>query len=280
MTGKVKSKLVHGLDRDRLAVVSGALVLGLALGRFVETPVKEVATSALGSQLGINLSATTLTLLVMAGLAVTAVDSLVRSHPLARRGEVARGTHLWIVPGLLVLGLAGWLAGLEDLTRWTYFIIASALVIPIALAAEYAAIDPAQRDQPIVIWTETALAFLSALIIYNRVYDLGIRALLGGPAIAAVSALLSMRLLWYTTASPLIVARYSLATGLLIGLVYWPLKYAQLSTFSGGMVLLVLFYGASGLSKHHLLGEINWRIIAEYFGVALIVLLLTWLLAR
>lgn len=280
MTGKTRSKLAHGLDRDRLAVLSGALVLGLALGRFVETPVRQVATSALGSQLGINVSATTLTLLVMVGMAITAVDSLVRSHPLTRQGQVTHGMHLWIVPGLLVLGLSAWLAGLEDLARWTYFIIASALVIPIALAAEYAAIDPEQRSRPYVAWTETALAFLAALIIYNRVYDLGIRALLGGPTIMAVSALLSMRLLWYAAGSPMIAARYSLATGLLIGLVSWPLNYVPLSTFSGGMVLLVLFYGATGLSKQHLLGEINWRIIAEYFGVAVIVLLLTWLQAR
>jgi hypothetical protein len=46
--GKTSNNLLHGLDRDRLGVLSGAILLALALGRFVETPVRPLITTLLG----------------------------------------------------------------------------------------------------------------------------------------------------------------------------------------------------------------------------------------
>jgi hypothetical protein len=111
------------LDRDRLSVLSGALVLGLALGRFLEAPSRSLALDVLGSPLGINLSATTVMLLLSLGLGATAVESLVRSHPLARQGELLRSVIHWLMPALLVLGLAGWLLDFEAVGVWTAGIV-------------------------------------------------------------------------------------------------------------------------------------------------------------
>ena len=279
IAGKTNNKMVHGLDRDRLGVLSGALLLGLALGRFVETPVRPVGTSVLGSPLSINLSATTLMLLVMAGMAATAVESLLRSHPLVRQDGLARSYHFWIVPGLLVVGLTGWLAVFEDIGYWTLGLMASALIIPLSLAAEYAAVDPDQRDRAFVGWAETLLVYLAALILFTRIYDLGARALLSGTAILLIVALLVTRLLWYTTERPSLAARDGLAVGLVIGLVSWGLNYLPLSTAAGGLIMLVLFYALAGLIQHYLTGDLDRRLIMEYVGVAALGLLLIWLLA-
>ena len=279
IAGKTNNNLVHGLDRDRLGVLSGALLLGLALGRFVETPVRPLGTSVLGSPLTINLSATTLMLLVMVGMAVTAVESLVRSHPLVRQDGLPRSYHFWIVPGLLVVGLTGWLAVFEDIGLWTLGLMAGAIIIPLSLAAEYAAVDPAQREKDFVGWAETLLVFLAALILFTRIYDLGVRALLSSTAILLVSALLVTRLLWYTTTRPILAAGYGLAVGLVIGLIAWVLNYLPLSTAAGGLILLLLFYALAGLIQHYLTDRLDRRVIVEYAGVTALGMLLIWLLA-
>jgi hypothetical protein len=277
--GKTNNNLLHGLDRDRLGVLSGAILLALALGRFVETPVRPLSTSVLGSPLGINLSATILMLLVMAGMAVTAVESLLRSHPLVRQNELMRTYHFWIVPGLLVVGLTGWLAAFEDIGFWTLGLMASAIIVPLSLAAEYAAVDPEQRGSAFVGWAETLLVYLAALILFTRVYDLGVRALLSGTAVLFVTTLLVTRLLWYSTKRPSLAAGYGLAVGLIIGLVSWALNYLPLSTVAGGLILLVLFYALVGLIQHYLTANLDRRNILEYVGVTAVSLLLIWILA-
>jgi len=278
IAGKANNNLVHGLDRDRLGVLSGALLLGLALSRFVETPVQSLGTSVLGSPLGINLSETTLMLLVMVGMAVTAVESLLRSHPLARQGSLVRTYHFWIVPGLLVAGLALWLAVFENIGSWTFGLIASAIIIPLSLSAEYATVDPEQRGLAFVGWLETVLVYLTALLLYTRIYDVGDRALLSGPAVVFITALLVTRLLWYSTERPLLAAGYGLVVGLVLGLVAWMLNYLPLSTATGGLVLLVLFYALAGLIQNYLAGNLDRRVILEYVGVVALGLLLIWLL--
>ncbi len=278
IAGKANNNLAHGLDRDRLSVLSGALLLGLALSRFVETPVQSLGTSVLGSPLSIDLSETTLMLLVMVGMAVTAVESLLRSHPLARQGTLARTYHFWIVPGLLVAGLALWLAIFENIGSWTLGLIASAIIIPLSLATEYAAVDPEKRGRAIVGWLETVLVYLTALLLYTRIYDVGARALLSGPAVLLITTMLVTRLLWYSTERPLLAVGYGLFIGLVLGLVTWLLNYSALSTATGGLVLLVLFYALAGLIQSSLAGILDRRVVFEYVGVVVLGLLLIWLL--
>jgi hypothetical protein len=277
--GKTNNRLLHGLDRDRLGVLSGALLVGLALGRFVETPVRPFSATVLGSPLGIDLSATTLMVLVMAGMAATAVESLLRSHSLARQNEFGRTYHFWIVPGLLVVGMTAWLAAFEDIGLWTLGLMASAIIVPLSLAAEYAAVDPDQRGSAYAGWAETLLVYLAALILFTRIYDLGARALLSGTAVLIVAALLVTRLLWYTTSRPVLAAGYGLFVGLIVGLISWGLNYMPLSTAAAGLLLLVLFYALSGLVQQYLTGRLDRRVIIEYVGGAAAGLLLIWLLA-
>ncbi len=59
-------QLDHKLNRDRLGLMSGALLLGLGFTRLVEIPGRYLVMNALGSPLGINLSGSTLLLLIMA----------------------------------------------------------------------------------------------------------------------------------------------------------------------------------------------------------------------
>ncbi|MGD8858139.1 MAG: hypothetical protein PVG33_17515, partial [Chloroflexota bacterium] len=242
------------LDRDRLSVLTGALVLGLALGRFLETPVRPLAVNVLGSPLGINLSATTVLVLITLGLGVTAVESLVRSHPLARAGRLERSVMYWITPALLVLGLAGWLLAFEDVGVWTAGVLACAILIPPALAVEYANVDPDSRARPVVRWGERALIYVVAFLLFSRIYDLRVRALLSSPAVFSLSALLAARYLWFEAGSARLAMLYGATAGLLLGLLNWAVNYWRLSAMQGGLLLLLVFYVLVGLIQGNLAG--------------------------
>jgi hypothetical protein len=175
-----------------------------------------------------------------------------------------------------VLGLTSWLAGFEDLQRWTLLLIVSAVVIPISLAAEYHAVSPDENQRPFISWVETVMAYLAALVLFTRIYDLGVRALLSGTAIVFISALLMFRLLWETVEQPRLNVVYSLAVGLVVGLTSWGLNYLALTTLSGGMALLVVFYFVSGLLRNELRHQLGWAVFLEHIGVAAIMLVLVW----
>ena len=257
------------LDRDRLSVLSGAVILGLALGRFLETPIRSVGLDVLGSPLGINLSATTIMLLLAAGLGATAVESMVRSHPLARQGELVRSVIYWLMPALLVLGLAGWLLAFDDVGVWTAGIVVSAILTPLALAAEYASVDPVDRERPAALWGERALIYLVAFLLFSRIYDLRVRALLGSTTMFAVSALLAARYLWFEAARARDASLYGVTVGLLLGLLSWAVNYWSLSALQGGLLLLLVFYGLVGLIQHSLNGRFSRQVVLEY-GVVLL----------
>jgi hypothetical protein len=261
------------LDRDRLSVLSGALVLGLALGRFLETPARMLDVNALGSPLGINVSATTVLLLITAGLGVTAVESLVRSHPLARQGHLARTAMYWIMPGLLVVGLAGWLLAFEEVGLWTAAMLVSAILAPIALAVEYANVNPENRERSSVRWGERALIYLVAFLLYSRIYDVHARALLSSTAVFVVTTLLAARYLWFDSQSRGQEFIYGATAGLLMALLNWALNFWALSAMQGGLLMLVAFYALVGLMQQSLSGNFGRQVIVEY-GIVLLVGLL------
>lgn len=258
------------LDRDRLSVLSGALVLGLALGRFIDVPSRSVGLDVLGSPLDLNLSATTMMLLLSAGLGATAVESLVRSHPLAIGGQLTRTVMYWIMPALLVLGLAGWLMAFDGVGAWTAGVIVGAVLVPVALAAEYANVDPADRERPIVRWGERALIFLVAFLLFSRIYDLRARALLSGTAVFVVGALLAARYLWFDAGRVREALLYGATIGLLLGLFTWAVNYWSLSAMQGGLLLLLLFYTLIGLIQQSLAGLFSRQVVVEY-GIVLLV---------
>lgn len=261
------------LDRDRLSVLSGALVLGLALGRFLETPSRSVAINVLGSPLGINVSETTVLLLITVGLGATAVESLIRSHPLARQGRLARSVMYWIMPSLLVLGLAAWLLAFQDVGVWTAGVLACAILVPPALAVEYANADPDNRARPAVRWGERALLYLVAFLLFSRIYDLRLRALLSSSAVFGLSAVLAARYLWFDAGRLRPAFLYGGTVGLLLALFNWAANYWRLSAMQGGLLLLLGFYALVGLIQGRLAGRFGRGLLLEY-GIVLVVGLL------
>jgi hypothetical protein len=254
------------LDRDRLSVVAGALLLGLALERFLDVPARTLAVYVLGSPLGVNLSAGTISVLLVAGLAVTGTESLMRRHPL-----VAGTTALfWIIPGLLGVALASWLSHIVGLGAWTVGLGASAILVPLALAGEYAAVDANKRREPWRLWAQQGLIYLIAALLFTRIYDLGARSLFSSTAVFVVTALLAARLFWPITGQPGSSFLYGGSMGVVLGQMTWVLNYGRLSGWRGGLLLLLLFYVLAGLIGQYLGGRFDRRLIAEYGAIGVI----------
>ena len=150
---------------------------------------------------------------------------------------------------------------------WTAGIVVSAILTPLALAAEYASVDPADRQRPAALWGERALIYLVAFLLFSRIYDLHVRALLGSTTIFAISALLAARYLWFETDRARDASLYGATVGLLLSLLSWALNYWSLSAMQGGLLLLVTFYGLVGLIQNSLNGRFSRQVVLEYIIV-------------
>jgi hypothetical protein len=256
------------LDRDRLGVVAGSLMLALTLSRFVDLPVRPWSLIVFGSPLGFAISGTTVMLILIGAMTVIGVETVARSHPLARRGELEHSYPLWILPGLLSLALAGWLNQIDNLNLWALVILGGSVLIVLALAAEYAAVDVQQRSGTLLYWCQTALIYLVALILFTLLYDMGARGLVSGTAVVVVAFLLTVRLLWPLAEEIAETAVYGVVVGLLLGQLIWVLNYWSLSGLHGGLLLLLLFYVVTGLIMQSRNGRFSRQVVLEYVTVA------------
>lgn len=270
----------HGIDRDRLSVLTGALVLGLALGRFLDVPFRPMSTSVLGSQLDLYLSATSTMMLIMGGMAITGTESLVRSHPLARQGKLGRSFMFWILPSLLVLGIGAWLNEIEEVAPWAVALFLGGIVVALTLAGEYRLIDPGRHIDSRLMWAQLVLIHLVAFMLFSRIYDLRARSILSATAVLLATTLLAARLFWPAMERPSLAFIYATVPGALLGQLTWVLNYLPLTALQGGLILLVAFYAVAGLLQQFLAGRFDRRTVLEYVGVAAAALLVVALIIR
>ncbi len=265
------------LDLDRLSVTSGAILLGLAATRIMDPSGRLLLGTALGSQLDLNLTFETVSLLILSGMAVTASSSLVRTHSQARSGLISSTIPFWIIPGLMVLSLAAWAITLEDMGQWLVLMGAAAILIPSSLALEYAVVDPERRRSALLSWVQMFLIYGTALLIFSRIFDMRVRALISGPAIVITSSLLSGRLFWIRAEKPLTAQTYGLAVGIIMGLLMWVLSYWPLATLTGATLIFLFFYLMVGMLQQYLYGQFDRQVVLEYLGLAIAAFLVIFL---
>ena len=255
-------------------MVLGGLLLALALSRLIELPARPLQVSVLGSPLGVNLSGTTLVLLVV-GMAITGMQSLLRLLPSARQASPAVRVMHWIVPALMAAALVLWLRQIDDVGRWTLALLAAAALILMTLVSEYrtASLTPPDRGGIWLQWVRMVLIHLTALILFSVIYGMGLRRLLGGPVVWLVTTLLAGRFFWGLTGGMRRSFAYAGAAGLVTALSLWALNAWQLSPLRGGWLLLLSFYLAVGLLKEWLAGRLDRRVALEFAVVGLLALL-------
>jgi len=261
---------------ERASVFVSLIVLGLALLPEIELPTRTFSFHVLGSLASIRLSATWLMAALLASLACTGTDSLVRSHPLVRWGESCHTFAFWTLPGLLVVAATLLLPLAPDgpaapfRSYWLGGLALTALLLLLTAVAQYHTIDltdPHYRPARLAL---NILVYLVALSLFALIYSSKARSLLSATTMAAVGSLLALELLRGTHQNLRLTGLYTLITGLALGEVTWALNYWTVNRLTGGLLLLLVFYMVTGLSRERLSQSLNRRALVEFALVALV----------
>ncbi len=255
--------------RQHLSVLVGLLLLSLVLTQFIELPTRPVGISVFGSPLGFELSSDWLMAALLAGLACTGTDMVVRTHPRAREVSLRHTFVYWIQPGLVGLAAARLLAEAPTRTIWVAGLVATGLTFVIVLVAEYTSVDrlaPAYSQARLLL---NAFAYALAFALFVIVYQSHGRSLITASTMLVFSFALALDLLWSTGAEPWRATALAAAVGLVLGECDWALNYWQISAWSGGMLLMLIFYVMTGIATQHLQGRLTRHVLAEFAIVAI-----------
>ncbi len=262
--------------RDRAAVVASLVMLGLLLTAVVDLPTWSTQRQILGSPVGLTVSQTELVGIVLVALVCAGTDSIVRSHPLAETGQMHLSFVTWILPALTVYLATFFLSQAPNRPIWAGGILLSGLALVLVISAEYLSVDPAAPVYARARLTLNVLAYLLALVAFVLIYEARTRSLLSATTVTVMGSLLALEFLRTAGRGFGRTLLYACIAGLATGEVVWALNYWRIPGLTGGLILLLGFYVATGLANQQLQGQLHRRVVAEYaavFVVGLFVLL-------
>ena len=254
----------HLPQSDRLSVLTAVIILAYALTRVLDLPSRAVHTTLFGSALGFDLNGQFLMLVLVAALISAGSDTVVRSHPrLADKPHQTTVTH-WILPGASALVLGAALNLLPDGLLWWLGLAVSALVLITVLIAEYVVVDRADPAWDVAALGLTALAYALALVLFALLRSLSERAVISASIAGLMAGALALRLFMLKDVPVGRAALYAVVVGLVSAESTWALSYWRVTAASVGLLAMVPFYLAAGLSQQHLAGQLSRRIWIEY----------------
>lgn len=259
-------------DRDRLSMLIGVVLLGLAITQFVQLPSKELGAVVLGSTLGISLSGYWMIVGVLAILASTGTDMLIRSHPNLRDGRLRATFVTWILPGLTVLAAGRVLLALPSWPLWWAGLIVTGALFGAVVTAEYRLFSESQPTSSRPRLLLNVVAYVLALVLYAAIYQTRSRSLITATATWAVSFLVALDLLWWARAGLGRAALLAGIMGLVLAECSWALNYWRASIWTASLLLLVTFYVASGIASQYLMDKLSRRVLGEFAVVAIILI--------
>jgi hypothetical protein len=281
------------------------VLMGLAAQRFLELPTRVVSASVLGSPITLSITTNTILGALLAALVASGAEAVVRAHPrvLAPDGETdtwsaaarsglattARvqwsnagrfgiGGH-WVFWGLPIalIGVALFILPVApSSTYWLIGLIFTGIALGLAMAGIYYTIDPFATGYRRARVGLNALTYVAALVLFLVVYRTRVRSIVSATEITLVSGLLALELLRGSERTLALVALFAAITGVILGQATWALNYWRLDSLTGGLVLLLLFYNAVGLSGNALQGPIRRRVLIEHVLLTILGLALIW----
>lgn len=290
--------------RNRASVMIWVLLLGLAAQRFLTLPERSFTTEIFGSPVTFTVTANTILGLLLAGLAVTGIESVVRAHP---RSQITSSVHspathgtasgprsalqhsidraveplrshwiFWGLPIALIFVAVLLLPLAPTSVYWVLGLIATGIALGLSAAGIFYTIDPFQTGYRRARLGLNALTYGVALVLFLVVYRTRVRSIVSATEVLLISSLLALELLRGSERPTILVALYAGIAGLILGQATWALNYWRLDGLTGGLVLLVLFYDIVGLSTHALQGRIRRRILLEYALITVAAMALIW----
>ncbi|MBX3013317.1 MAG: hypothetical protein KF832_17490 [Caldilineaceae bacterium] len=262
--------------RDRISVITWLFVFALGVSQLYSLPTTVISLRALGSPVSIALTKTLVAALVLAIFAAAGVESVIRAHP--RFLTESRWGWAWpfgALPMAIAIIAVYVLPLAPNRPMQALMLLASGGLMILALFSLYTTIERGQsgfRRSRLVL---DALSYGAALVLFLFVYQTRTRSLLSGTLVALTATLLAIELLRSTTDRPLNVLTYGVLTGMILGQVTWALNYWwTISSLTGGLLLLLIFYIIVGIAQHGLQDQLNRRVLLEFAFFAIVALIL------
>jgi hypothetical protein len=256
--------------RDRASVVATLVVLGLILDTFLQLPTWTRDLTVLGSPLTVNISQTVLMAALLVGITCTGTDVIVRSHPTARWIEARYSFVTWTLPALTVLLATVLLPQAPTLVYRMAGFVLTGLILILIISAEYYTVDPTNRHYLAARLSLNVWAYFLALVTFVLIYSAKARSLVSATGVTVVSTLLALEFLRSAGRDFGRTILYALIAGLITGEIIWAMNYWRIQGLTGGLILLLGFYVATGLANQQLQGRLTRRVLVEYAIVALV----------
>jgi Protein of unknown function (DUF5656) len=268
---------------DRIVSLVLLVVIGLAVVFLVD-----INPHILLARLGGDLPPITVSWLLVASLVVitsTGADVFIRSHPQMQTRRlptinlgfvvIELAPSFWILPSFTIIASFAFFrlfgASLGTTAGILASVAAGGLLLATLLSQHYA-LDRRPEVRHNARLALQTITFLLAFGVFSAVYFARLRTLYSAALIGASGALLADALLQWTPPRHGLLLLAGMV-GLTLAESTWALNYWAAPFLLGGVLLLVIFYVATGVLQNHLEGTLSRRIFWEYglVGSALLV---------
>ncbi len=179
-------------DRDKLSVVTAALVVALLSGHFIHLPGKTLTLNLPGLVVAVPLTVTSALALLIAALTAAGTDWILSDHPsLKTRTTLAH----WLLPALTAWVLEVLLQRLPGGWAWWLTLFLGLAVWFSVLVAEYITVDANDLRYPLAAAVLVGLGFLLFFLLAVAVRAAGWRLLFAAPTLALSAGVVALRTL-------------------------------------------------------------------------------------
>jgi len=263
-------------DVNRLSILTATIMLAYALTRYVNIEPINLGFKFLGVLLSFQIDFKTIVSVLVAALAATGSDWLLRDHPAlvgSTRGWRSTLQH-WILPGLTAWVIGVPLNSLATSPEWWIVFSMGGVLLVLVFIAEYSVADVVDIRHPAATVGLTALSFALYLILAITVRSADFRLYLMLPALALAVWLVSLRTLYLRLGGKWLFA-WASVIAVVVGQIAMALHYWPLSPIRFGLILLGPSYALTSLVG----GIEEGRPVQGWLIEPAVMLLLLWGLA-
>jgi hypothetical protein len=131
-------------------------------------------------------------------------------------------------------------------------------------------VDPVAPIYPQARLFLNVMAYVLAFVLFILVNQTRGRSLVTATAMLVISFALALDLLWHAGTKLGQTFLLAAAVGMVLGEASWAMNYWQLSAWSGGMLLMLIFYVMTGTASQHLQGRLSRQVLFEFLVVAVV----------
>lgn len=203
-------------------------------------------------------------LLAVVALVGLGADGILRTHPRAQLRGLADTAPFLFIPVLLSLASGLFLEEVA-LGYWTVpAVVGASVLLAGALYGEYVSVLSHGPSYALGRFLLNVLTYLAAFAFYAVIYAFDISLLPSAFAIGLFSLLLAVEVFRESEADAYRALVFSAVIGVVVAEARWALYFIPLEGFLAAILLLLVFYQATGLVQHHLTGHLNRTIAAEF----------------